>query len=236
VELRRLGTAGLDVSPSQAASPAPGQDGSVLGERHDVRLAVEREIDEISEVLADAFEHYAWTRWTVDERDHRSRIRALQALALTELAMPYGEVWVALDDDTAIVSAAVWMRPDSAVPATVGARIAPLQAALEGGRHAQSVEAEAAVAAHRPPAPHYYLGAVGTLPIHQRMGYASAVLRPVLRRLDIERADAFLDTCGPENVAFYASMGFATAAEVTVPTGGPTVWCMARPPDFTRSA
>jgi GNAT superfamily N-acetyltransferase len=208
----------------------------VLGERQVVRPAVEREIDEISELLADAFEDYPWTRWTVDHRDHRSRVQALQRLTIAELAMPYGEVWVGLDDDAAIVSAAVWMRPDSAVPPAVWARIAPSQAALEGSRHAHSVEAEAAVAVHRPVAPHYYLGAVGTLPTHQRMGYASAVMRPVLQRLDVQRADAFLETCGTENVAIYSSIGFATVAEMTVPTGGPIVWCMARPPDFIRSA
>jgi hypothetical protein len=52
------------------------------------------------------------------------------------------------------------------------------------------------------------------------------VLEPVLQRLAGEGAVACLETCGADNVAFYARLGFAITAEVTVPSGGPTVALM----------
>ena len=104
------------------------QDEAVAGSRHAVWRAVERDVDELSETLASAFEDYPWTRWTVDDDDRRSQIHAIQRLTLTELAMPYGEVWVGVDGFLAIVTAAVWMRPDVVVPPSVRTRIASSEA------------------------------------------------------------------------------------------------------------
>lgn len=189
-----------------------------------VRRAHAGDADAISALLARAFANYAWTRWTVDSKNHEARVAALQRLALTELVLPFGEAWVATDEADDVVSAAMWMRPDVSVPVDVWAHLAPITAELEGTRHAASVAAEALCTPFRPSAPHYYLGAVGTLPSHQRRGFAAAALRPVLDRTE----PAFLETCGPENVAFYTALGFRVTAEVTVPSGGPTVSMMQR--------
>ena len=113
--------------------------------------------------------------------------------------------------------------------AGVLARVAPLQAALEGDRHEQSVAAEAAVAAHRPAGRHYYLGALGTLPARQRRGAVQRCCARCCHRASTSSTPAVLDTC-IENVAFYSAIGFGTVAEVTVPDGGPKVWVMARAP------
>ena len=47
-----------------------------------------------SEVLGEAFADYPWTRWTVDPDDHQARITRLQLLALENLGMAFGEVWL----------------------------------------------------------------------------------------------------------------------------------------------
>ncbi len=195
---------------------------------HQVRPAGEADINDVSEILASAFEDYPWTRWTVDHHDHRHRVKALHRLTVAELALPFGEVWVALDGGGAIVSAAVWTRPAALVPPPVWTSIARQQAELEGDRHAQSVAAEAALKALRPTGPHYFLGAVGTHPTHQRRGYALAVLDPVLRRLPHESTDAYLETSTGTNVDFYARLGFEVMAEAVIPDGGPPVWLMGR--------
>jgi GNAT superfamily N-acetyltransferase len=103
----------------------------------------------------------------------------------------------------------------------------PLQAELEGDRHAASRAAEAFLAPYRPTTPHYFLGAVGTAPALQRRGFGRAVLAPVLSRLATEGAVACLETCGNDNVAFYRTLGFAVTTEVSVPAGGPSVALMA---------
>ena len=189
----------------------------------DVRRADAGDAEAISALLASAFADYAWTRWTVDGDDHQRRVETLQRLALTELVLPFGEAWAATDETDQIVSVAMWMRPDISVPSEVWERVAPLTAELEGARHVASMEAQAMCDPFRPTEPHYYLGAVGTLPSQQRLGYATALLEPVLRRADL----AYLETCGESNVRFYEGLGFEVTAKVIVPNGGPTVWCMA---------
>ncbi len=192
-----------------------------------VRRASKNDAESVSRVLAAAFHDYPWTTWTVEATDHLTRLAGLQQLAFTELVLPFGEAWVA-EENGHVVSAAMWMRPDRPVSDAVWRAIEPLQVQLEGDRHAASVQAEAFLAPYRPTAPHYFLGAVGTMPARQRCGFGRAVLRPVLDRLDREGAPAHLETCGSDNVAFYASLGFEVTAEVTVPSGGPTVWMMSR--------
>jgi GNAT superfamily N-acetyltransferase len=194
-----------------------------------VREASARDTDTLSSVLAAAFHDYAWTSWTVDASDHLARIEGLQRLAFTELVLPFGEAWVIVEDER-IVSAALWMRPDRPVPDDVWHAMEPVQAQLEGDRHTASVQAEAFLAPHRPTTPHYFLGAVGTLPSHQRRGFGRAVLDPVLTRLNDEGVVACLETCGTDNVAFYADLGFRVTAEVAIPSHGPTVWIMATQP------
>ena len=70
-----------------------------------------------SEVLGEAFAGYPWTRWTVDSDDHQARITRLHLLALENLGMPFGEVWLSTVDGT-IQSVAVWMDSAVAVPSS----------------------------------------------------------------------------------------------------------------------
>ncbi len=195
-----------------------------------VRRAAGGDLDVVADVLAEAFSDYAWTRWTVDADAHEVRIRKLQRLTVKELALPYGEVWVATDDADALVSAALWLLPEPTVPSSVSDRIAPVIASLEGNRHDASRAAGDAIAGLRPKTPHFYLGAVGTRPGYQGRGLASAVLAPVLRRADAAQTEAFLETSALDNVAFYERLGFTVMREIDVPDGGPHVWAMRRRP------
>ena len=127
-----------------------------------VRKANQSDVDASCAVLADAFSDYEWTRWTVDAADHRRRIESLQRLVLERIVLPYGEAWIAEDDDGLVASVALWMLPDSLIPPAVAEEVAAAQAELEGTRHAASMFAESEAATLRPAAPHFYLGAVGT--------------------------------------------------------------------------
>ncbi|HEY3831172.1 MAG TPA: GNAT family N-acetyltransferase [Acidimicrobiia bacterium] len=191
-----------------------------------VRRATTADTDAAAFVLADAFTDYAWTRWTVDAVDHVERVRSLQRLVIEKVALPYGQVWVALDEHDAVASVAVWMLPTITVPEAVLTEIGGEQAALEGGRHAASVAAELALSQSRPQAAHYYLGTVGTRRDRQGRGYGAAVLAPIVERARAEHAALYLETSAPDNVRFYTRLGFEIAAELDVPGGGPHVWAM----------
>ena len=71
-----------------------------------------------------AFADYPWTQWTVESYRHSERVEGLQRLSMDRIALPYGEIWVACDDDDDVISVAVWMLPNSAVPASVLTRSA----------------------------------------------------------------------------------------------------------------
>lgn len=194
----------------------------------EVRRADLQDVDAAAAVLADAFSDYAWTRWTVDADDHTARIDGLQRLFIEQIALPYGEVWVAEDERATIVSVAIWMAPTSSVPESDVEATAQTQAELEGDRHDASVLAEAACMPLRPVVPHYYLGAVGTRADRQRQGLATAVLAPVLDRALAENAVVYLETSDRGNVEFYERLGFAITGGIDVPGGGPHVWGMSR--------
>ncbi len=194
----------------------------------EVRRADLQDADAAAAVLADAFADYAWTRWTIEADDHSARIGGLQRLFIEQIALPYGEVWVAEDERATIASVAVWMTPTSSVPESDVEATAQSQAELEGDRHDASVLAEAACRPLRPVVAHYYLGAVGTRTDRQRQGLATAVVTPVLDRALAEGAMVYLETSDRGNVEFYERLGFAVTGEVDVPGGGPHVWGMSR--------
>jgi ribosomal protein S18 acetylase RimI-like enzyme len=193
-----------------------------------VRRARIGDVDEIADLLAEAFSDYPWTRWTVDEDDHRARIRSLQRVAMTELALPYGQVWVTLDALGDIASAAVWMDPGPPVPSEVLRRVARQSAILEAARHPLSAAAELALAPLRPRSAHYYLGAVGTRTDCRRSGHGRSVLRPVLELADLTDHDTYLETSTESNLRFYTSLGFRVTGAGAIPGGGPHVWAMLR--------
>ena len=139
---RARGRRGRALGPSSTSSRRPGVNRSRA--TNAVRRAGTADIDAACAVLADAFSDYAWTRWTVDGRDHGRRIEGLQRLFIERVGLPYGEVWIALDEHGLVASAAVWMLPESVVPESVTGEMAAAQAELEGDRHEASVAARRA--------------------------------------------------------------------------------------------
>ena len=108
----------------------------------EVRRATVDDLDRSAEVLGLAFADYAWTRWTVDPDDHVERITGLQRLALENLGLPFGQVWLATVDGI-IESVAVWMDSAIPVPAATHRPVAEAAAALAGSRSAASLAADA---------------------------------------------------------------------------------------------
>ncbi len=176
--------------------------------------------------LSRAFADYPWTRHTLSADDHTQRLARSQELFLTRVGLAHGRVWVAHDG----LAVSVWTTPDSTGLDAVFTELAPRFAELAGDRAAAAEAAEAALAPHRPREPVWYLGTVGVDPAHQGRGLGSAVIRPGLVAADTEGAGVFLETSLPANVRLYRRLGFTVTAEVELPDGGPTTWCMLRRP------
>lgn len=81
-----------------------------------------------------------------------------------------------------------------------------------------------------PKAAHYFLLCLGVLPELQGQGIGSALLRPMLERLDRERMPAYLEASKEANVPFYEKHGFRVTEEVYGGSTGPKQWMMWRDP------
>jgi hypothetical protein len=188
-----------------------------------------------SQVLGEAFADYPWTRWTVDPDDHRERITRLQHLALENLALAFGTVWLSCVDGT-VQSVAAWMDSAVPVPASVHLGMASAVAQLEGTRHDASIAAALEIEDWRPTPRHFTLGVLGTTPAKQREGLGSRTLMPGLDAADREGAGSFLETSSRSNLSFYSNFGFEVIGHRRIRGGGPDVWAMyreARPDDST---
>jgi ribosomal protein S18 acetylase RimI-like enzyme len=195
-----------------------------------IRRATSADAEQAADVLADAFDGNEWTTWTIDGRDHHSRIRALQLLAIEHIGLPFGEVWIACDrPDGPVVGVAVWN--DSRALAGIDlSRVDAEVARLEGDRHAAALEAAARGAAVRPVDDHLYLGTIGVAPGARRRGVGRALLEPLVAEADRTSRPVVLETSAPANLAFYRPRGFAPIHDQVLPDGGPHLWTLRRDP------
>ncbi|MCH8685740.1 GNAT family N-acetyltransferase [Pedomonas mirosovicensis] len=192
-----------------------------------VRPAIPDDVEAAAATLSAAFADYPWTRHTVAADHHVERLRQLQLLFLSRIALPYGRVWVT-DDCEAV---AVWSTPEGA--AEVDRTFAELEAEfskLAGDRAKAWEEAEAELAPFRPQEPVWLLATIGVDPSRQGQGLGTAVIRPGLKAAEAAGIPAYLETASLRNVAFYERLGFRVLAEVQLPANGPRTWCMMRRP------
>ncbi len=195
----------------------------------DTRPAGPDDLRQGSEVLGEAFADYPWTRWTVDPDDHQARITQLQFLALENVGMPFGEVWLSSVDGT-IQSVAVWMDSAVPVPSSVHDLMNAAVAELEGSSHDASLASAREIEDWRPTQRHFTLTVVGTAPTRQREGLGGRTLAPGLAAADREGAGSFLETSSASNLAFYATFGFEVIGHRRLRGGGPDVWALFRRP------
>jgi hypothetical protein len=195
----------------------------------ETRLAGTDDLGPASRALGEAFADYPWTRWTVDPDDHRERITRLQHLALENLTLAFGTVWLSCIDGT-VQSVAAWMDSAIPVPASVHHGMESAVAQLEGSRHDASIAAAQEIDGWRPIPRHFTLAVLGTTPAKQREGLGGRTLLPGLAVADREGAGSFLETSSTSNLTFYSNFGFEVIGHRRIRGGGPDVWAMYREP------
>jgi ribosomal protein S18 acetylase RimI-like enzyme len=152
--------------------------------------------------------------------------------AIVRDALPFGDVWAAIDDGT-VVATAGWL-PVGAYPPTRRRAARQLVAAWhalltphtfrDGLRYLTETEKL------HPKEPHWYLAVIGVEPARQGEGLGGKLLTAVLDRLDATGVPAYLETSTAANVAWYRHHGFEVQHEVTPTSAGPPVWTMWREP------
>ncbi|HEY55705.1 MAG TPA: GNAT family N-acetyltransferase [Dehalococcoidia bacterium] len=78
------------------------------------------------------------------------------------------------------------------------------------------------------PTPHWYLAVLGVDPKFQGKGYASRLMKPMLKKLDAGKMPCYLETSTEEYVSIYRHFGFKMVYEAELPGSGSPMWAMVR--------
>lgn len=190
------------------------------------------QLQQSSRVLARAFDDDPVFRYLYPA-PRRRRLSCRSFLrGIVRDALPFGEVWAAVDDST-VVATAGWL-PQGAYPpsrrravrllaATPSALLTPhtFRAGLRFLTETEKLH---------PKEPHWYLAVIGVEPDRQGEGLGGKLLGAVLGRLDAAGMPAYLETSTAGNVAWYRHHGFDTQHQIHPATGAPPIWTMWREP------
>ena len=187
------------------------------------------DIPRLSEVLAQAFSTDPVLDWAM--RSDKRRMDALCAMFRRGIqgTLRYGQETTTTD----LNACAIWAPPEALnEPHNILDLILsfPRLIGYSGfGRARRMMAFFKACEDHRPRVPHQYLDFIGVDPNKQGQGYASALLRYTLTRLDAQGTPAYLESSNPRNNPLYQRHGFKITEEVRL-LDGPTLWCMWREP------
>ncbi|MHA1125606.1 MAG: GNAT family N-acetyltransferase [Candidatus Heimdallarchaeota archaeon] len=79
--------------------------------------------------------------------------------------------------------------------------------------------------------PHWHLTPIGVDPEHQGKGYASKLIRAMLKKTDKENIPCYLETQNGTNVEIYKRYGFKVIDKVKIPKAELDHWTMIRKPE-----
>jgi GNAT superfamily N-acetyltransferase len=190
----------------------------------DVRRVEARDVQAVSETLADAFASDPVWSWAFPDRD---RLEVWWRFWVAG-AVPQGSV--RMTQGAGAVS--VWIPPGGHECAPDDeAHVEPLVRSLAGSRAGLVLETLDRFDANHPrEVPHYYLSLLGTASQHRGKGLGMALLAANLERVDEEHMPAYLESSNAANIGRYESIGFAPVGEFALPEGNVIVTTMWRAP------
>jgi ribosomal protein S18 acetylase RimI-like enzyme len=186
-------------------------------------------LPQVAHVLGRAFADDPVTAWLYpDEATRAEGIgRFFSELHIPRLA--YGRDEIYTDDDRRAV--ADWTPPGMGHLSMLETlRLLPRMAVLLGRGLPRALTVLSYMESQFPKEPHWHLTFLGTAPEYQGQGLGSALMRPMLERLDREGMPAYLEASTTRNRALYLRHGFVVMNEMRLPGGGPPLWRMWREP------
>ncbi len=186
-----------------------------------------------AELLVEAFWDDPLNRYFFPESENRRKLFTEYLQFRLRFAIKYGEVYVSSPDFEGI---AAWFPPGTS-------DITYVRVARTGGLGLfwllgiGNVLKMNRVASHATrmrkqhlPEPHWHLFPIAVHPKHQGKGYASALMRPMLDRIQSEGLPCFLETQNERNVSLYKHFGFEVLYKDTIPEAELPNWAMVRQP------
>jgi GNAT superfamily N-acetyltransferase len=185
------------------------------------------QIEAVAGAIARGFDDNELWVWLIPDGRKRLGLLTRRCTAtIKHVFIPRGGAWATAD----LQGAALWTPPDR-LKWTLREQLHEALALLpglgfRGARRGRRIQA--LYYANHPTEPHYYLDTLSIDPAHQRRGYGSALLAPLLERADAQRMPIYLETQRRDNTPFYRRFGFEEIGEMSLPDS-PTLWKMWRP-------
>ncbi len=192
----------------------------------EVRPAKPTEVDGIAAALARAFADDPAFRFLLGEGRREERLVRFFSAELQVVAFPREIVWTT----DGLLGGAIWAKPGHwRVPVRASMLQGPAMAAVFGRRLGLALWTRLRMERLHPGKPEsYYLAAIGLDPSHQGRGLGSALMEPMLERMDSEGTPAYLEASTARSRMLYERHGFVATGEIELPRGGPPIWPMWR--------
>jgi ribosomal protein S18 acetylase RimI-like enzyme len=187
-----------------------------------VRISKAQEI-RASETLTYAFRDYPLYTYVIPSKfDRDQKLRILLGFMI-RFGISYGEAYATSPNMEGV---AIWFPSDKAeISIWKAIRVGGLSLIhdfLTSGRDFVPKllaynEYASKIHNRHAPFPHLYLNLLGVDPNYQGRGYASALIKPMLTRIDGEHLPCFLETHNERSVPIYKHFGFKIVEEGTIP-------------------
>jgi hypothetical protein len=190
-----------------------------------------KHIKPASYVLSRAFQNDPLLRWQIPDDNKRfSKINYFWELSL-RIGLKYGEVYGTSEDLEGI---AIW-RPPKYVNISYWKYIKngvikfPLKFGIKSTKRITFAQAvKDSIRNIYMKIPYWYLEVIGVDPKHQGKGFASMLLKPMLKRIEEEQFPIWLETVLKRNVSFYEHFDFYRLEEIIIPKTNIVNWFMIR--------
>ena len=194
----------------------------------EVRPAEPAEAEGIAASMARAFAEDPALGFLLGEGRREERLVRFFAAELRLVAFPHEVVWTTDD----LLGGAIWAKPGHwRVPVRASVLEGPAMVSVFGRRLGLALWTRLRMERLHPRKPEsYYLAAIGLDPREQGRGLGSALMEPMLERMDAEGTPAYLEASTTRSRALYERHGFVTTGEIELPRGGPAIWPMWRDP------
>jgi GNAT superfamily N-acetyltransferase len=211
-QIRRMGVGG-SIGPMIVEQPT--------------RMGTPRELDRLSEILAQAFANDPVFAWLLpDESKRHAQLLRFFRLEVERRALPLGRIWTGDRADGVLLELASdhWQLS----PRDQSLRT-PVFLRIFGRRLPQATALISAMERMHPTEPHYYVPHVGVAPHAQGQGLGTALVGRTVARCDKEGFPAYLEATSERSAALYARLGFQHLRQFSV-GNSPPIWPMRRPP------
>ncbi|MHA2226866.1 MAG: GNAT family N-acetyltransferase [Candidatus Hodarchaeales archaeon] len=181
--------------------------------------------------VARAFQDYPlWISIFPDASERKQKSLPNMFEFLIRYGVLYGEVWATRN----LEGVALWLPPDKIHMSMIGMMRAgglkiPFKVGMKNmSRVMTSMEFTTKVHDRLVTTRHWYLFILGVDTVHQGKGFAGALLRPMLARIDEEGLPSFLETHDEKNVPLYEHFGFTVIEKADILGLDVTNWAMLR--------